>query len=94
MNSLLSVESLDGLGDEEIEDDELYTWLDDVQEGTSKAPEDADFDVESEIDLSADGFYVVLAEVSPDDTRKSSKGKPKAEEIAESGGSDNDWPNW
>jgi hypothetical protein len=79
MNSLLSVESLNDLGDEEIEDDELYTWLDDVQEGTSKAPEDADFDVELEIDLSADGFYAVLAEASPDVTRKFSKGKSKAE---------------
>jgi hypothetical protein len=59
MNSLLSVESLNGLRDEEIEDDELFTWLDDVQEGTSEAPEDADFEVESEIDLSADGFYAV-----------------------------------
>ncbi|KAJ8594604.1 hypothetical protein M405DRAFT_930132 [Rhizopogon salebrosus TDB-379] len=59
MNNLLSVESLNGLGDEEIEGDELFAWLDDLQEGTSEAPEDAGFEVELEIDLSADGFYAV-----------------------------------
>jgi DNA-directed RNA polymerase sigma subunit (sigma70/sigma32) len=49
-----------GDGDEEIEDDETDTWLDIVQDSTN-APED-DFDVESEIDWSAEWLSTVLAE--------------------------------
>jgi hypothetical protein len=91
---LLSTESAGG--DEEIEDDESSSWLDSVEE-SSTACNDADFDVESEIDLSAEGLLVVLAEASPGGTQKG-KGKAKAkaeaeaEEIEGNDDVDNEWP--
>jgi hypothetical protein len=53
-------------------DDESSSWLDNVEEG-STTPHDADFDVESEVDLSAEGFLVVLAEASPGGIQKDKK---------------------
>ncbi|KAG2335831.1 hypothetical protein BDR05DRAFT_897664, partial [Suillus weaverae] len=90
-NSLLSTESAEG--DEEI-DDESSSWLDNVGEA-STTPHDADFDVESEVDLSAEGFLVVLAEASPGGIQE---GKEKAnseagtDEIEGAGNVDNEWP--
>jgi hypothetical protein len=72
-NSLLSTESAGG--DEEIEDDESSSWLDNAEE-SSTTRNDADFDVESEIDMSAEGLLAVLAEASPGGTHKG-KGKPR-----------------
>ncbi|KAG1871876.1 hypothetical protein DFJ58DRAFT_471928 [Suillus subalutaceus] len=89
-NSLLSTESAGG--DEEIEDDESSSWLDNVGE-SSTACNDADFDVESEIDLSAEGLLVVLAEASPGGTQKGKgKAKAEAEEIEGDDSVDNEWP--
>ncbi|KAG1744574.1 uncharacterized protein EDB91DRAFT_1050501, partial [Suillus paluster] len=88
MNSLLSTNSHDG--DEEIEKDEAGTWLDDMQE-SSMTLNDIEFNVEPEIDLSADGFLVVLADSAPDGTGKN-KGKGKAEEILELDDGDDKWP--
>ncbi|KAG1739867.1 uncharacterized protein EDB91DRAFT_1336676 [Suillus paluster] len=55
------------------------TWLDTTQESAT-VPQNADFNVESEIDLSADSFLVVLAEASPDTGVAKRKGKAEAEE--------------
>ncbi|KAG2142162.1 hypothetical protein BD769DRAFT_1772670 [Suillus cothurnatus] len=87
-NSLLSTESAGG--DEEIEDDESSSWLDNAEE-SSTTRNDADFDVESEIDMSAEGLLAVLAEASPGGTHKG-KGKAKAEEIEGNDNVDNEWP--
>ncbi|KAG2147419.1 uncharacterized protein EDB93DRAFT_413402 [Suillus bovinus] len=90
-NSLLSTESAGG--DEEIEDDESSSWLDNAEESFT-ACNDADFNVESEIDLSAERLLAVLAEVSPGGTHKDKgKGKVTAEvEIEGNDNVDNDWP--
>ncbi|KAG2737468.1 hypothetical protein P692DRAFT_20883504 [Suillus brevipes Sb2] len=90
-NSLLSTESAEG--DEEI-DDESSSWLDNVEEG-STTPHDADFDVESEVDLSAEGFLVVLAEASPGGIQKDKEkasSEAETDEIEETDGVDNEWP--
>ncbi|KAG2144097.1 uncharacterized protein EDB93DRAFT_543805 [Suillus bovinus] len=90
-NSLLSTESAGG--DEEIEDDESSSWLDNAEESFT-ACNDADFNVESEIDLSAERLLAVLAEVSPGGTHKDKgKGKVTAEvEIEGNDNVDNEWP--
>ncbi|KAG1790593.1 hypothetical protein EV424DRAFT_1355264 [Suillus variegatus] len=82
-NSLLSTESAGG--DEEIKDDESSSWLDNVEESFT-ACNDADFDVESEIDLSAEGLLAVLAE------KDKGKGKATAEDIEGNDNVDNEWP--
>ncbi|KAG1742269.1 uncharacterized protein EDB91DRAFT_1081454 [Suillus paluster] len=84
-------------GDEEIEEDETGTWLDYMQESstTVTTPNDVEFNVEPEIDLNADGFLAVLADLAPDSAGKN-KGKGKAKEnqkIEENGGGGDDkWP--
>ncbi|KAG2137985.1 hypothetical protein DEU56DRAFT_912620 [Suillus clintonianus] len=92
MNSLLSIDSHDG--DEEIDEDETGTWLDYVRE-SSTTPNDIEFNVEPEIDLNADGFLAVLADLAPDSAGKN-KGKGRAEENQEieenGGGGDDEWP--
>ncbi|KAG1823328.1 hypothetical protein EV424DRAFT_1321235, partial [Suillus variegatus] len=90
-NSLLSTESAGG--DEEIKDDESSSWLDNAEESFTTC-NDADFDVESEIDLSAERLLAVLAEVSPGGTHKDKgKGKVTAEaEIEGNDNIDNEWP--
>ncbi|KAG2069362.1 hypothetical protein BDR04DRAFT_1055530 [Suillus decipiens] len=91
-NSLLSTESAGG--DEEIEDDESSSWLDNAEE-SSTTRNDADFDVESEIDMSAEGLLAVLAEASPGGTHKGkgkSKAEAEAEEIEGNDNVDNEWP--
>ncbi|KAG1889692.1 uncharacterized protein F5891DRAFT_987281 [Suillus fuscotomentosus] len=86
-NSLLSAESIEG--GEEIEDDESSTWLDHVQTSSAAAMvTNADFDVESEVDLSADGLLAVLAESRPN-VDSTGKGKAEAEDI---NGSDDECP--
>ncbi|EGO29055.1 hypothetical protein SERLADRAFT_433066 [Serpula lacrymans var. lacrymans S7.9] len=93
MNSLLLTECQDE--DEEIEDSksQASTWLDDVRESI-KAPEDADFDLESKIDLSAKGLHVVLAEEA--EAICGDKGDTKAEksgqECDSSSSGDSKWP--
>ncbi|KAG1788468.1 uncharacterized protein HD556DRAFT_1245112, partial [Suillus plorans] len=77
-------------GDEEIEEDEAGTWLDDVQE-SSTTLDDIEFDAEPEIDLSVDGFLVVLADSAPDGAGKN-KGKGRAEEIQVLDSGDDEWP--
>ncbi|KAG2076634.1 hypothetical protein BDR04DRAFT_1149081 [Suillus decipiens] len=86
MNSLLLTNSHDG--DEEIEEDKAGTWLDDVRE-SSTTLNDIEFNMEPEIDLSADGFLVVLADLAPDHVEKN-KGNGKAEEIEELDDGDNE----
>jgi hypothetical protein len=67
--------------------------LDNAEE-SSTTRNDADFDVESEIDMSAEGLLAVLAEASPGGTHKG-KGKAKAEaeaeEIEGNDNVDNEW---
>ncbi|KAG1731394.1 hypothetical protein EDB19DRAFT_1640855, partial [Suillus lakei] len=59
-NSLLSAKSIEG--GEEIEDNKFSTWLDHVQTSSAAAmTTNTNFNVESEVDLSADGLLVVLA---------------------------------
>lgn len=75
-------------------DDESSSWLDNVEEG-STTPHDADFDVESEVDLSAEGFLVVLAEASPGGIQKDKEkasSEAETDEIEETDGVDNEWP--
>ncbi|KAG2039984.1 hypothetical protein BDR03DRAFT_1033946 [Suillus americanus] len=91
-NSLLSTKSAGG--DEEIKDDKSGSWLDNVEESSTTC-NDADFDVKSEIDLSAEGLLVVLAEASPSGTQKGkgkAKAKAEAEEIGGDDSVDNEWP--
>jgi hypothetical protein len=87
-NSLLSTESAGG--DEEIEDDKSSSWLDNAEE-SSTVCNNADFDVKSKIDMSAEGLLAVLAEASPGGTHKG-KEKAKAEEIEGNDDIDNEWP--
>ncbi|KAG2055780.1 hypothetical protein BDR06DRAFT_953612 [Suillus hirtellus] len=64
-------------------------WLDHVQTSSAAAMvTNADFDVESEVDLSADGLLAVLAESRPN-VDSTGKGKGEAEDI---NGNDDEWP--
>ncbi|KAG2099116.1 hypothetical protein BD769DRAFT_1780456 [Suillus cothurnatus] len=89
-NSLLLTESAGG--DEEIEDDESSSWLDNAEE-SSTTRNNADFDVESKIDMSTEGLLAVLAEASPGSTHKGKgKAKAEAEEIEGNDNVNNKWP--
>ncbi|KAG1886932.1 uncharacterized protein F5891DRAFT_967584, partial [Suillus fuscotomentosus] len=88
-NSLLSTESIEG--GEEIEDDKSSMWLDHVQTSSAAAMvTNTDFDIESEVDLSADGLLAVLAESQPN-VDSAGKGKCKAE-AEDTNGSNDEWP--
>jgi len=79
-------------GDEEIEDDESSSWLDNAEE-SSTTRNNADFDVESKIDMSTEGLLAVLAEASPGSTHKGKgKAKAEAEEIEGNDNVNNEWP--
>jgi hypothetical protein len=70
--------------------------LDNAEESSTTC-NDADFNVESKIDMSAEGLLAVLAEASPGGIHKG-KGKAKAEaeaeaeEIEGNDNVDNEWP--